>query len=109
MNFFDGLTSTWEAALKDKRPQDVILSGVLAYLFFQEASDQNRKMASLIYLREAIDDLLADAKGRKAPIATKPQCAFCGRGEPEVRLAAGPDQFICDSCVRNLGRVFKEK
>lgn len=106
--FFESLTSTWETALNERRPQDVVFGGILAYLFFQDAADQNRKMASLVYLREAIDDLLGDVAGRKNPIATKPGCSFCGQGEPEVRLAAGANGFICDSCVRNLGEVFKQ-
>lgn len=46
MNFFDSLTSTWEAALKDNRPQDVILSGVLAICFFK-----SRQIRTVKWLR----------------------------------------------------------
>jgi hypothetical protein len=38
--------------------------------------------------------------------ANKHECSFCGRGPPDVRLAAGPNVFICDGCVTMAKDVF---
>lgn len=34
--------------------------------------------------------------------AKKDECSFCGSRPPDVRLAAGPNVSICDSCVTML-------
>ncbi|MEW6643056.1 MAG: ClpX C4-type zinc finger protein [Pseudomonadota bacterium] len=38
-----------------------------------------------------------------------PHCSFCGKAEPEVKLAAGAGGYICDSCVRILSGAFEGK
>jgi len=104
---FQEMSASWEAALVDKRRQEVVTEGVLAYLFFQQQKKQEFENASLIYVRQAINELLAECVPEQQPERSKHVCSFCGRGHPEVRLAAGADGFICDKCVSQLGEVFK--
>lgn len=105
---FENLSRTWETALKEKRPRDVIVSGILGYLFFRDKADFACEHASLLTVRTAIDDILANAFPDRKTNKTQPAYSFCGRGEPQVRLVAGANVFICDSCVSLVGEVFKE-
>jgi len=48
-----------------------------------------------------------ESSGSAPTVAPKePLCSFCGRGKPEVLLAAGAPGFICDSCVGTLSEIF---
>jgi hypothetical protein len=106
---FENLTLAWETALNEKRPRDVIVSGILGYLLFRDKGNLPREHASLLTVRQAIDDLLAETLPDEAADRSEPVCSFCGRGQSEVRLAAGAHGFICDRCVSQLGEVFKEE
>lgn len=106
---FEKLTVAWETALNEKRPRDVIVSGVLGYLLFRDKGSLPQEHASLLTVRQAIDDLLAGALPAETVGGSEPVCSFCGRGEPQVRLVAGAKGFICDSCVSLVSDVFKNK
>lgn len=106
-SLFQEITASWEAALVEKRQQEVVTGGLLAYLFFQQQKKQAFENASLIYVRQAINELLAEGLPEQQPDRSQHVCSFCGRGQPEVRLAAGASGFICDKCVSQLGEVFK--
>ena len=105
---FENLTLAWETALNEKRPRDVIDSGLLAYHFFRDKGDFACEHASLMFVRTAIEDILANAFPDRKTDQTQPACSFCGRSEPQVRLVAGANGFICDSCVSLVSDVFKE-
>jgi hypothetical protein len=105
---FENLSLTWETAMKEKRPRDVIDSGLLAYHFFRDKGDFACEHASLLIVRTAIDDILANAFPNQKKDQSQPACSFCGRSEPQVRLVAGAHGFICDSCVSLVSDVFKE-
>jgi hypothetical protein len=106
---FQNLSSTWETALNEKRQHDAIIDGVLGYLFFRGKDVPVYEHASLICVRKAIDDALADSSTGQEINQAKSECSFCGRAEPEVQLAAGSRGFICNSCVSRLDKVFKER
>jgi ATP-dependent Clp protease ATP-binding subunit ClpX len=49
--------------------------------------------------------LRATARDRSATL----HCSFCGRSQHAVaRLIAGPNVFICGSCVAECNRILKE-
>ncbi len=50
---FQALSSTWETAINEGRPRDVILGALLANLFFRERRDEPFEHAVLIYVRKA--------------------------------------------------------
>jgi len=96
--FCKGVEAALEKALHDQRYHEVLLGGLSAYLFFREKEEKVFEKAMLMYLRRAIDSLSADH-----------ECSFCGRREPDVRLAAGAKGFICDACVLLLSDLFHPK
>lgn len=53
--------------------------------------------AAIEFIRQSASDLqkVSDDDARER----SPACSFCGKAEPEVRLGAGPDVFICNECV----------
>ena len=106
-DLFHGLSSFWEPAIGEGRQREVILSTVLAYCLFRERKEEGLELAALIYAKSAIDSIL-EKMGQPIPKPTL-ACSFCYRTEPDVRLAAGPNVFICDSCVSTLSEVFQEK
>jgi hypothetical protein len=105
---FQSLTSILELGLNEKRQHDVLMSGVLAYLFFHAKNEATFETASLMYVRKAVDDLLTGLipeqqnapNGNGLTESSLPACSFCGRKEPEVRLVAGAGGFICNDCVK---------
>jgi len=106
---FQDLTTAWETALEEKRQREVILGGFAAYCYFHELNEKTFETASLIYVQKAIAELLEDVLPRQHLDRSQRNCSFCGRTEPQVRLAAGANGFICDSCVKALGNVFNNK
>jgi hypothetical protein len=106
---FENLTLAWETALNEKRPRDVIVSGILGYLLFRDRGSLPQEHASLLTVRQAIDDVLAETLPGQTAGRSAPVCSFCGRGEPQVRLVAGAEGSICDSCVSLVSDVFRDK
>jgi hypothetical protein len=104
-DLFVALSTTWDAAINEGRPRDVILGALLANMYFRETRDEPFEHGVLIYVRKAIDDIL-EAVGKSVSDRPTHACSFCGRTEPDVRLAAGATSFICDSCVSTLADVF---
>jgi len=94
------LTPIWMKAFEEKRYKDALLLGLVSYIVFRERNSEDEQMASLLAIRAVIDNL--------SPRPSGDQCSFCGRRPPAVRLAAGPDAFICDDCVSTLNATFKE-
>lgn len=105
---FENLTNAWEDALKENRQREVILGGIAAYCYFHQLNEENFETAALIYVRQAIEELLRAVLPQRQTAQAPHSCSFCGGTEPQVRLAAGANGFICDSCVRTLGEVFKQ-
>jgi hypothetical protein len=97
-DFYQGFGAVLEKALHDQRYHEVLLGSLSAYLFFREREEKSLEKDMLLYVRRAIDALSPDH-----------ECSFCGRREPDVRLAAGAKGFICDDCVGLLGELFHPK
>jgi len=97
-DFCQGVVAVVEKAISDERYHEALLGGLSAYLFFREKGEKALEKGMLLYLRRAIDALSADH-----------ECSFCGRREPDVRLAAGAKGFICDACVLLLSDLFHPK
>ena len=104
---FETLASNWAGALGEKRHHEAILTALLGYFVFREKKHERFERETLTWIHTTIENLQTkenlQTEGRDV---VQPSCSFCGRGEPEVRLAAGPEVFICDSCVATLSDVF---
>jgi RNA polymerase-binding transcription factor DksA len=95
------LTAIGMKAYQERRGHDAFLHGVASYIVFRELKDDESEYVALASIKGAVDLLLPTDEGD--------QCSFCGRKPPEVRLAAGPSAFICDSCVATLSETFNRK
>jgi ClpX C4-type zinc finger len=103
------LESMQSSATQPKHHHDAILAAAFAYLLFRENGNEAFEKAALIYMQAAINSLLKDAFDQQVQSdGSRYACSFCCRSEPEVRLAAGPEVFICDSCVATLTEVFAQ-
>jgi len=86
-------------AFDEKRFHDALVHGFAWYLVCREVKDEEQQKGALVAIKGAAESLLP-------PKEQGLQCSFCGRRPPEIRLAAGPDVFICDGCVDLLTEVF---
>ena len=94
-------------AILEKRYRESILVGALGYILFNESGHQTFAQATLGFVSDAI--ALSAGQPAASQIhrkSSEPSCSFCGRRDPQVKLAAGPDAFICDSCVATLSKTF---
>jgi hypothetical protein len=100
-NDLEPMASAWMTAFEQKRFHDALLLGFAWYLSSHEMKDEDGRNGALVAMRGAAEALLP-VKERKD------ECSFCGLRPPEVRLAAGPDAFICAPCVALLSEAFSE-
>ena len=98
------LSLTWGKLMMQKHYQAAAALATLGYFLGRETQDEVLQRTSNSILLKATDEM-------RSTEATKigdptPSCSFCGRVEPEVRLGAGPNAFICDSCVETFHDIF---
>jgi hypothetical protein len=109
-DFISALSGIWGQALQDKRYHDALLVGLCGYLFCHDRNDKALETVALSWIRKASEPIQQQARDTREQGRKKQNiCSFCSRGEPEVKLAAGPAAFICDSCVKMLSKVFKSQ
>ena len=97
---FQLLSPGWDRAIAEKRFHDAIESAAIGYLVLNERQDEVSSRASLIYLRQAVDDRLKQLGGdAAAPQPTQSECSFCRKEQPPAKLIAGADAYICGSCA----------
>jgi hypothetical protein len=95
------------ARLSDERRTDAVVSlAGLALRLAQDTSDEKLEGLAHSWLEIASKEY-RDGSG-SAPVRSpgEPHCSFCGKGKPEVLLAAGAPGFICDACVGTLSEIF---
>jgi hypothetical protein len=86
----------WGKAMQEKRHHDALALAYAHYLIAREMKMKDPELF-LTGIKAAIEGLLpADDP------ANKTECSFCGHAPPDVRIAAGPNVFICDECVKML-------
>jgi hypothetical protein len=82
-DMFESLSTAWETAINEKRQREVILSGVIAYLFFHEKKDTGLENGALMYVREAIDNLFKDKFGQQPPDVAHARAPFAIVASPK--------------------------
>jgi hypothetical protein len=97
----DMLTTIWMKAFEEKRFHDALMNAFANYLISREMKNEEFEQTVLISMKGAIERLLPPDGSDK-----EDQCSFCGRRPPAVRLAAGPDAFVCNECVTMLSQTF---
>lgn len=97
----------WGRLMMQERYQSAAFVALLAYFLSREEHDDELESGSMPLLLKAIDELRGAQDERPGSSSAELlACSFCGRGEPEVRLAAGARAFICDACVSTLSETF---
>jgi hypothetical protein len=91
------LTLIWGRAFQEKRSHDALAMAFANYLIARETRNEELEQSFLIAMRSVIEELLPPDESAK-----KDECSFCGSRPPDVRLATGPNVFICDGCVTML-------
>jgi hypothetical protein len=99
------ILTLWGRLMMEKRFHAAAMAGLLGHLVSHETGDKDLEAGATDWITKAMDELRAERSGDQAAKG-QPACSFCGRSEPEVRLAAGPGVFICDSCVGSLNQLF---
>ena len=79
---------------------------LLARSLATETKDERLKQLADTWLTIGAQDWLKRSSGQRVDNALRPQCSFCGREEPDVKLATGASGFICNSCVATLHKAF---
>lgn len=102
------MSLAWGKLMMQKRFMGASAVALLGYFLAQEAKDEEFRDVSLSTLFKAMEELKSqqDATPSAEP---RPSCSFCGKTEPAIQLAAGPNAFICNECVENLASVFDQK
>lgn len=98
----------WGHLMMQKRFHHAAMTSFLAHVVGRETGDPELERGALSQVYKAIDELRETS--RASSTSSKPPealCSFCGRGEPEVRLVAGANAFICDSCAKTVAEVFE--
>ena len=97
--------------MKEKYFDSAISIGVIAYNIAQKTEDRKFEDLAKSWVAMGSEGLTERSSGLKSPPAgaSEPSCSFCGRREPEVRLAAGATAFICNSCVATLSEALSDK
>jgi hypothetical protein len=104
---FGILLDLWAQASHENNHREALLHAITGYLVFRGLEDADAflgpiESASMELLKPHLEEAKR-ATGEKAA------CSFCGRGEPEVKLGAGPGVFICNSCVNAFSEIFKDR
>ena len=102
------MSLAWGKLMMRKQFVGASAVAILGYFLAQEEQDKGLRDVSLSTLLKSIEELKSQESKTPSTEASR-SCSFCGRTEPEVKLAAGPSAFICNECVRTLAGVFDEK
>ena len=103
---FMACSDVWQKHLDKNDFDGAIGVAVEAYAHYRGVPDEERAKDCLSLIAVA-----ASAQLRSADQSTaNPSCSFCGKGEDEVRIFAGPRAYICSECVNLLhGTLSTEK
>src|ERR1700761_2733248 len=104
---FDIVSDIWQSRIDDGDFHEAVLVGMSGYLLLraQKTKDSEKLAPGALNLVHVAIEL---SQRRTGEPGNEPSCSFCGRREPDVKLAAGPDAHICNACVEMLGGVFNK-
>jgi hypothetical protein len=104
---FEIASDIWQSRMTEGNFHDAILVGMSTYILLRMQNDEKLSPGALNLVHVAIET--TDRTSGKQGLSDDMSCSFCGRREPEIKLAAGPNAFICNMCVEALAGVFNKK
>jgi hypothetical protein len=102
---FEMASDIWQSRMDGSDFHEAILTGMAAYILLRAKGSERLAPGALGLVHVAIE--ASEGVGKEPNHELN--CSFCQRREPEVKLAAGPNAFICHMCVESLGQVFNNK
>lgn len=99
---FDARANEWDRLFDERRYKDLIDVAIADKIELSKRyGSKSRQIVDVLgWLHLAIGQVMEDgAKG-------SPECSFCGKKPPAVKLGAGPNAFICNECVGLFAEVF---
>jgi hypothetical protein len=102
---FEMASDIWQSCMDRGDFHEAILTGMSAYILLRAQGSERLAPGALGLVHVAIEASERSASDHSHELS----CSFCGRREPEVKLAAGPSSFICNMCVDALGQVLNKK
>lgn len=93
---FETAMAVWQAAMDQRQFKVALKAAISAYLEADAMADDVEANAALGRLHLATSELIF---GQQSDNRSALSCSFCGQSGSDTRLAAGPDVFICASCV----------
>lgn len=90
----------------DRREYDAAIESAIATYGIMRARKVQRLARGALNLIHVSIELSSPGDGRSEDVVS---CSFCGRGEPDVRLAAGAKAFICHPCVTTLNHTLSRQ
>jgi hypothetical protein len=103
---FETASDIWQPCIDGGDLHGAILTGMSTYILLQAQNSEKLAQGALGSVHMAIKLSERAAVGEQGHELS---CSFCGLREPGVKLAAGPNAFICSMCVDALGQVLSEK
>jgi hypothetical protein len=105
---FDILSGLWAEYAKKRDFNAVLEISLASRILFRALPDmEGPEEAALLALHKAIEIVFLRDNSPRTREADA--CSFCGRKPPEVRLGAGADVYICDQCVNDFARAFRDQ
>jgi hypothetical protein len=108
---YDKLADLAIRAGKEEKYHDALQYAIAAYEITRETERDGLNLITLALIHEACGELIAlnTIEVSKRRHESKFACSFCGKSNPEVKLAPGPGVYICNECVDTFAEGFKQK
>lgn len=105
------LLGMWAQASDERKYREAFMFAITGYLNLAGTEEGDAFLGPIVNSgRKILEPYVEEAKKAMAEhgMGEKRACSFCGKGEPEVKLGAGPSVYICDSCVSIFSEIFKD-
>ncbi|MEQ9246710.1 MAG: ClpX C4-type zinc finger protein [Nitratireductor sp.] len=91
--------------MRQKQFGNAMITSVLTYLLAESMGEEQLKNGAISWLK-----LSLSAKDSKYTSQSESElsCSFCGKQQPEVKLAAGSGGIICNMCAKNFTAIFEK-
>ena len=94
------LTELWKSLFKAGHLQSAASLTTAAYSIALDTEDEMLESLAVAWWTT-----LVTKRNSEKSLPAKRACSFCCKEEPDVRLAAGPDAFICNECITSLSDI----
>lgn len=108
-DYIEYYSNRWNTSVEQKNFEEALVYAIKAYLIATDIGDDISKNTFLGLIRFAIHNLV-DKSLNEFDKETKqnPNCSFCGKNAPEVKVVAGASGAICQNCATIIHEKFNK-